>query len=187
MRKDNLTKKAKQEGYRARSVYKLFALNSKYALVKKGDKVLDLGCWPGSWIQALQKMGAAVVGVDVTSMEKLRAAIFIQGDVDEKETQEKIGKYAPFDAVLSDLAPKTTGIREIDQQRSLDLSLLALDIALKSLRKNGNFLCKVFQSSDEEILLKKAEKHFRFAKFTKPNASKKRSKEIYLVCKGLKS
>ncbi|MBU1203832.1 MAG: RlmE family RNA methyltransferase [Nanoarchaeota archaeon] len=186
MKKDKLTIKAKKEGYRARSVYKFFAINKKYALVRKNDKVLDLGCWPGSWIQALKKLDAVIVGVDITKIQEIPGTIFIQGDITSKQTQIGIKKYAPFDAVLSDLAPKTTGIREIDQQKCLDLSLTALEIAITCLRKNGNFLCKIFQNSDQEIIMQKARKKFHFTKLTKPQESKKHSKEMYLVCRGMK-
>jgi len=186
MNKDKLAIKAIKEGYRARSVYKFFILNKKYHLVKRNDAVLDIGCWPGSWIQALKKLNARIVGVDIVKIKEIPKITFIQGDILKKNIQNKIKKQSPFNAVLSDLAPKTTGIKGIDQQKSLDLSMTALNLAINSLKRDGNFLCKVFQSPGAEKLMKKAKINFHFVKFTKPQASKKHSKEIYLICKGLK-
>lgn len=190
-RKDRLTLKAKREGYKARSIYKFFAMNKKYNIVRPKNIVLDLGCWPGSWLQALSQLNCRVVGVDINmeAMDEFRkmGVTLIHGNVLEKETQKKIISSGPYDAVLSDMAPKTTGIKDVDQQRSLDLSLTALKIASLTLRPNGNFLCKIFQSPETHKVVDKAKARFHFVKFTKPQASKKRSYEIYLLCKGFRS
>jgi len=183
MQKDRYTIKAKREGYNARSVYKLFDINNRYNLVKRGDLVLDLGCWPGSWLQACLELKAKPVGVDLRET-KVEGAFTITGDITKKEVFDKIKGFGGFDVVLSDLAPSTTGNIEIDQFWSYELSKMAFLIARNVLKLGGNFLVKIFQGKESEILLNELKKSFRFVKAYKPEASKKRSKEIYYVCLG---
>jgi len=182
MQKDRFTQKAQAHGYLARSVYKLFAINQKYRLIRKGDNVLDLGCWPGSWLQACLQFRARPVGIDLRETTIKGAEAYI-GDV----TQDKVFmllKDRKFDVVLSDLAPSTSGHREQDQYLSYELSKRAFFIAKNVLKHNGNFLVKIFQSKEADELLKELKKSFNFVKSAKPEASKKRSKEIYYVCFG---
>ena len=183
MIKDKFTVKAKSEGYEARSVYKLIEINKKYALIKKRDFVLDLGCWPGSWLQACLEMGARPYGVDLKDT-KIPGAGTLIADVEDDKIFSLINKK--FDVVLSDLAPNTTGHVEQDQYRSYELSCRAFEIAKRFLKVNGNFLVKIFQSGDSEELLKELRKKFEFVKTVKPDASKKRSREIYYLCIGYK-
>lgn len=184
-RSRNLTRKAKQEGYAARSVYKLLAINARYHLIRKGDAVLDLGCWPGSWLQACVQMGVRVVGIDLKHTA-IRGAETLKGDVYDKNLLLQLSSYGSFDVVLSDLAPSTTGHREQDQQESLGLSKQAFVIAKRFLKPGGNFLVKVFQSSEANTFLKELGRDFQFVKAYKPEASRKRSKEMYYVCLGLR-
>lgn len=182
--KDYYTRKSREEGYFARSVYKIKALNKKYHLIKPRDKVLDLGCSPGGWVQAaLEIVGTRglVIGIDIDNA-KVRAENFrfIKGDIYNKEIIENIEKV---DVVLSDMAPKTSGIRELDQERSYDLAKQALNIAKKKLKSNGNFVCKIFQGKDFQNFINEVRKEFRFVKTAKPEASKRGSKEMYVVAK----
>lgn len=183
--KDGYWRRAKKEGYRARSAYKLLELSKKYNLIKKGDRVLDIGAAPGSWIQVCLKLveEGRVYGIDITPIRGLDAET-ITADIMKEDILDKIdGK---FDVVISDIAPNTTGIKEIDSGRSEELSERAFWIAENVLVKNGNFLCKVFQSEENNELLTKIKKRFDFVKMSKPTASKKRSKEIYIIAKYFK-
>ena len=180
--KDKFTLRAQAEGYRARSAYKLISLNKKYNLIKRNDNLLDLGAWPGSWMQVCLNLEAKVVGVDIKQINGMKGARFILGDISDLKALEKIKENAKYDVVLSDLAPKTTGIN--DQELSLGLSYKALEIAKEVLKRNGNFVCKTFQSQEFNEFLKELKKYFNFVKATKPEASKKKSKEMYIVAKG---
>ena len=185
--KDRFTRRARKEGYRARSVYKLFSLNARHRIIRRGSTVLDLGAAPGSWMEAARKMGAGrIVGVDLEPIREMEGATFLRGDVTEEEMLRRIEAMGlAFDVVLSDLAPNTTGIKHVDQARSTGLSEAALEIATRSLRPGGDFVCKIFQGPDTNRFLQQVRRRFRFVKTTKPEASKKRSKEIYVVAKGL--
>lgn len=183
--KDKFTIKALEEGYRARSVYKLIFLNKKYNLIRKNDNVLDLGAFPGSWMQVCLNLQAKVVGVDIKQIISMKGGRFILGDIYEQKTLEKIREHGKYDVVLSDLAPKTTGIN--DQELSFDLSYKTFEIAKEVLKRNGNFACKIFQSNYINEFLIKLRKNFNFVKSVKPEASKKKSKEMYIVCMGYKS
>ena len=182
--KDKFTLKAFDEGYRARSVYKLLFINKKYHLIKKNNTVLDLGAFPGSWMQVCLDIGAKVIGIDEKQIISMTGGRFILGDVYEKKTLEKIYSHGKYDVVLSDLAPKTTGIN--NQILSLDLSVQAFEIAKKVLSRNGNFLCKVFQGPGFNEFLQDLRKNFSFVKSVKPEASKKKSNEMYILCMGYK-
>lgn len=184
MMKDKLTLKAKSEGYEARSVYKLVEINRKYKLIRREDNVLDLGCWPGSWLQACLEIGAKPLGIDLKETKILGAETFIANAEDDKIFS--LLKNKKFDVVLSDLAPRTTGHVEQDQYKSYMLSCRAFEIARKVLKLRGNFLVKIFQGEDSDELLKELRKHFEFVKTVKPDASKKRSKEVYYLALGYK-
>jgi len=183
MKKDKQTIRAKKLGFRARSIFKLFEINKKFKIIKEKDNVLDLGCWPGSWLQFCSNKNCTSVGVDLKQMNKIENCNFIKGDIYDKKTIKEITKYGKYDAVLSDLAPQTTGIKDLDQDKSTTLSLKALEIANLVLKNKGNFLCKVFQSKETESLIKEIKKQFSRVKIYKPQSSKKRSKEIYIIAR----
>lgn len=185
-RQDKLTKKARKEGFRARSVYKLLQLSKKYRIIEKRNKILDLGSYPGSWLQVIIELGAHAVGVDMSKVDNIKGVKFILGDAFNPGTIEKIKKHGPYDSVISDLAPSTTGIKDMDQENSYLLAEQALSIAKEVLRKDGKFLCKVFQGEGTPTLIENVKKSFKFVKVSKPEASKKRSKEIYLVAIGFR-
>ena len=186
MMKDFYTRKSREEGYYARSVYKLKEINKKYDLIRKGDVVLDLGCSPGGWIQAsLEIVGVQgfVTGIDLTSIRKIEAKNFkfIRSDIKEAKIE------GAFDVILSDMAPKTTGVKDLDQERSYDLAETALNIAKKHLKPCGNFLCKIFQGPRYQEFLDEVRQSFEFVKTAKPEASKQESKEMYVIGKCFKS
>ncbi|MFH1210986.1 MAG: RlmE family RNA methyltransferase [archaeon] len=182
--KDYYTRKSREEGYYARSVYKLKSLNKKYQIIKHGNRILDLGCSPGGWVQAaLEIIGKEgfVTGIDIDKV-KVKAGNFrfIQGDIYNEELLKDVEKV---DVVLSDMAPKTSGIRDLDQARSTDLSRQALKIAKKKLKGNGNFVCKIFQGKEYPEFINEVRKEFGFVKTAKPEASKSGSKEMYVIGK----
>ncbi|MFN8792508.1 MAG: RlmE family RNA methyltransferase [Bdellovibrionales bacterium] len=189
--RDHYFKKAKKENFAARSVYKLEEIDKKYRLLKSGDAVIDLGASPGSWSQYVsQKVGpnGRVLGVDLKPVDvKLNNGIFIQADLRDlnlEDVFQQKGFPPPFDVVLSDMAPATTGIRITDQARSVELCELALQIALKFLKKNGHFVCKLFHSDDFQSLKKQIVQNFEKFEAVKPEATRSQSKEIFLI--GLK-
>jgi 23S rRNA (uridine2552-2'-O)-methyltransferase len=183
---DKFYRKAKDLGFRARSVFKLEELIEKYHIVKKGDYVLDLGASPGSWMQYLSKF-AYVFGVDISPIDPIPNTKSMILDVFDKDAVAKIKTVSDkFDVVVSDMAPKTCGKIEIDQYKSFELCERAFHIAQKVLKVNGNFLCKIFQSREADEFYRELKKHFVFAKTSKPEASRAHSKEIYIICKEFK-
>ena len=187
--RDFYTKKAVQEGYRARSSFKLKQINAKYHIISLGSSVLDLGCWPGGWLIAAREMSrnGRIVGVDLAAISPVKGADFIQGDIFSGDVEDKIAGYGAFDVVMSDMAPKTSGIKSLDVGRSIALSERALELALKFLKPGGSFLCKVFQGDGFNEFLIGVRKHFDFCKSVKPDASRKESKEIYIIAMGFKA
>ena len=184
-RKDYYFQKAKKEGLRARSSYKLIEIAKKYQLIRKNDSVLDIGCAPGSWLQIIKKMSRGrIIGVDIVSIKPIDGIEFIQGSIEDKEIQNQLkGK---FDVILSDIAPKTTGVKERDQVISYILSRESFLIAKKLLNINGNFLVKTFQSQETEDLVKEMQPFFIFIKRYVPESTRQGSKEIYIVATGYK-
>lgn len=188
--KDFYNFKAKREGYRARSAYKLKQINNKYHIIKQGDRILDIGCSPGSWSQvSLETVNEKgfVLGIDIQHTKKIKSKNFkfIKADITQKETLKKI--QGKFNTVISDISPKTTGIIHLDQELSHSLAETCLKIALKKLKPRGNFLCKIFQSNKTKELVNKTKKHFKFVKTIKPESSKSKSKEMYILAKNLSS
>lgn len=186
--KDHYFKKAKEQNFAARSVFKLEEIDQRYRLFKPGQTVLDMGAAPGSWSQyASKKIGdkGRVLGVDLTPITiKLNNAIFTQADLRDFDLQahfNELGFTEPFDLVLSDMAPKTTGIRMTDQARSMELCELALNTARKYLRPGGHFVCKLFHSDDFQVLRDEIKKDFEKFEAVKPDSTRKISKEIFLV------
>jgi 23S rRNA (uridine2552-2'-O)-methyltransferase len=177
--------KAKKEGFRARSSYKLIEIQKKYNLIKSNDSVLDLGCAPGSWLQFIkQRTKGKILGIDIVEIKPIESIEFIHGDINDKKIQEQITNK--FNVVLSDIAPKTSGIRERDQYLSYQLSRESFLIAKKALKPNGNFLVKTFQSQDTEELVKEMKPHFELVKRYIPKSTRHGSKEIFIVALGFK-
>jgi 23S rRNA (uridine2552-2'-O)-methyltransferase len=184
---DHYSRQAKKDHYPARSVYKLKEIQSKYHLIRPGDKVLDLGCSPGSWLlfaaETTGKRGN-VVGIDlkpVTIGLPPQAAVHV-GDVLEERLIETLGQ--DFNAVISDMAPSTSGIKDVDAVRSLDLCTAALAVARRCLMPGGAFLCKIFQGADFDTFSRRVKKHFSKQNIFKPQSSRKASREIYMIGTG---
>jgi 23S rRNA (uridine2552-2'-O)-methyltransferase len=186
--KDHYYKKAKDQNFAARSVFKLEEIDHKFKIVKPGQMILDLGASPGSWSQfCSQKIGrdGRILGVDLSPVNvKLGNAEFIQADLRDLQLEQiftQHGFTAPFDLVLSDMAPRTTGIRITDQARSMELCELALDVARRFLKPGGHFVCKLFHSDDFTKLRDEIKKSFDKFEAVKPDSTRKISKEIFLV------
>lgn len=189
--RDHYFKKAKENNFAARSVFKLEEIDQKFKVLKPKQMILDLGASPGSWSQyCSQKIGAEgrILGVDLKPVTaKLKNAVFIQADLRSlnlEDTFKEHGFFPPFDLVISDMAPNTTGIRMTDQARSFDLCELALNISRQFLKKNGHFVCKLFHSDDFTELRNQIKNDFEKFEAVKPDSTRKISKEIFLV--GLK-
>ena len=184
---DFYSQKAFAEGYPARSVFKLEEMDNRFSLLKKGFKVLDLGAAPGSWTMfALKKVGSggSVFAVDLKDLSKNLNApnlTFIKGDLFADNIQEAVTKAAPFDLVISDAAPATTGNRIVDTAQSEGLAELALFYAEKMLKPGGCFVAKIFQGGGQQKLLADMRKIFEESKGVKPKACRNESFETYLV------
>lgn len=184
-KREFFTIKARAEGYPARSVYKLQEIDEKFNLFKRGDKVLDLGCAPGSWLlYILKKIGerGKVVGADIEDIKipEQKNLLFIKKDILEFKDDELEEK---FNVVVSDAAPSTSGMRDSDAEKSLELSKKALEIAQKVLYPRGNFLCKIFEGESTEEFFKKVKQNFKLTKRFRPKATPKGSRESYVVAK----
>ena len=186
------TQKAHEEGYPARSVYKLKEIDEKFHIFRHRDYVLDLGCAPGSWLLYIaRRIGnqGKVVGLDIQDirLQKSKNIFFQKVDLmkinfgDLERINEQLGILLKYNVIVSDLAPKTCGIRSIDAGRSFQLSSRALDIALRFLHHRGNFVCKIFESEKVDSIFQKAQKYFTIAKIFRPKAVLKRSREVYLI------
>ena len=193
-RKDAHYRRARAEGYRARSVYKLAELDRRWRLLRRGDAVIDLGAWPGAWLQlARERVGAEgrVVGVDLARIDKLPApnVAVVVGDVRDPATVdtllERLGR--PADVVLSDLAPKLTGIRATDEARSQELNETTLALLPRLLAPGGRFVMKTFMSGDFEATLRAARALFDEVKTTRPGATRRGSSELYVIALGFRA
>ncbi|HTM21763.1 MAG TPA: RlmE family RNA methyltransferase [Kofleriaceae bacterium] len=187
-RHDRFHQQAKREGFRARSVFKLEEIDQRVHLLRPSDRVLDLGCAPGSWLQfARTRVGAGgtLVGIDRFPLEPpIPGARTLVGDVMEVAPEELLGELPAFDVVLSDMAPDTTGIRHVDQSRSEALFERALDLAEATLAIGGAFVGKLFQGPDFEKLIGRCRRRFDQVKIIKPEGSRTRSIEQYVVARG---
>lgn len=189
---DHWFKEAKRQGYRSRAAFKLIEIDDKRRILTKGRRVLDLGCAPGSWTQvAAQRTapGGIVVGMDlqvVTGSFQGSPVHLLQGDVAElsDETLESLGldPSSPFDVLLSDMAPSTTGSRDTDHYGSMRLCHLVLDLAVTRLTPGGDLIMKMFEGPGSKDLLVRAREMFDTVRPAKPKASRSVSREMFVVC-----
>ena len=181
-RSDAFQRRARREGYRSRSVYKLMDIQKRSKIFRKDDIVLDLGAAPGGWSQiALEYIDedGKLVGVDLQHILPLKGAQFLQGDIREPETRKELEKLVPkADVVLSDMSPNLSGNYSVDQARSVELASFALEIA--SERKANSFVVKVFEGSDFQDFRKAVIDEFGSVRTLSPEASRKQSSEVYL-------
>ena len=187
-------KKAKEENYRSRATYKLVQANEKYQFIQRNDIVVDLGAAPGGWIQAARKMtgkNGFVLGVDLKPIDPFTQEYIrtIIADLTEPDMVQQILSFLPreADVVISDAAPNITGVWEVDHARQIDLATKALEIAQCILRPSGNFFVKVFEGDLLNDFIQTAKSLFETVKIVKPQASRAKSSEIYLLALGLKA
>ena len=192
---DYYFKKAKKDNYPARSVYKLEEAQKKYQFLKTGDTVLDLGCQPGSWsILAAKIVGpkGLVVGVDLQEGKKISRAnaaeiVWFCDDIMSDHSVAKIQKIRKnFRIILSDIAPRTSGNKWVDQQQSLNLARRVLELTEQLLESNGNLYVKVFEGEDFMEFVDSVRKHFKTVKVVKPKSSRSESREVFVLGMGYK-
>ena len=189
-RKDTFYARAKSVGYRSRAAFKLEQLAQQAPLFRKGDRVIDIGAWPGGWLQvAARRVGPSgrVIGVDLQAIDPLPEpnVVTIQGDVTDPSIQERIralcGGHA--DVVLSDVAPKLTGVAARDQAQAHALAECALQVAAQMLRPGGTLVVKLFMGPDFQAYLAQVRGMFRDVRTTRPEATRKQSAEIYAIAR----
>jgi len=190
---DKYFHKAKQDGFRARSAYKLKEIQEKFKLIKKADKVLDLGCAPGSFLQVLSEIvgpKGAVVGIDILPVTKLpqKNIVTFQGDIREIDIMESYIPYAAkgFDIITCDIAPNISGIREVDDRNVSELYDVVQNVVVIALKTGGHLILKAFFSDDFKTVKSNLTILFRTVTVFKPAASRSASSEIYLVAIGKK-
>jgi 23S rRNA (uridine2552-2'-O)-methyltransferase len=189
---DPFVKQAQKDGYRSRSAYKLVELNDKEKLIRPGMRIMDLGSAPGGWSQVAGKLVGAkgrVLATDILPMDSLPNVDFIQGDFTDDAIVDKLLGWlggGKFDLIVSDIAPNITGIAVADQASSIHFLELALDTVCRTLRPGATFVAKMFQGSGSDEYLKELRQHFDKVSIRKPAASRKESREVYVVAKGFK-
>ena len=189
-KRDIYVKQSKLEGYRSRAVYKLKEINEKFKILKNGISVLDLGAAPGSWSQFISKnfKNSKIVSIDLNEMEKIENIYQIKGDFTDEFQQKKIFNYfgGKIDSIVSDMAVNTTGNKNLDAIVTGELTIEALNFSTNTLKKQGNFVSKIFMGSSFNEIVSNAKKKFKEVNVFKPPASRKDSKESFIICKKLR-
>ena len=190
---DFYTKKAQKEGYPARSVYKLQEIQQKFGVIKKDFKVLDVGAAPGSWTMYRMKRLGESGYLSAIDLKPLSVTIknpnffFVQGDAFDQANIQMLAEKGPYNAVVSDAAPSTTGNKIVDTERSIQLIESIYNTALQVLIPGGNFVFKMFQGGKEKEILEDMKKHFNAVKILKPQASRSNSFETFVIGLGKKA
>lgn len=185
-RRDPYARQARREGYRSRAAYKLLELDARFHLFGPGKVVVDLGASPGGWSQvALERCpGGRVVGIDLARVEPLEGASFLRGDFTDPATAEELARLAgQADVVLSDMSPNISGAYDLDHARSIHLAEQALAFAARVLRPGGAFVAKVFEGDMFNAFRASVDERFGRVFLSHPQASRKRSSEVYVVAK----
>ncbi len=189
-KRDIYVKQSKIEGYRSRAVYKLKEINEKFKILKNGISVLDLGAAPGSWSQFVSRnfKNSQIVSIDLREMEKIENIYQIKGDFTDELQQKKIFDYFgdKIDTIVSDMAVNTTGNKNLDSIVTGELTIEALNFSTNMLKKQGNFVSKIFMGSSFNEIVTNAKKKFKEVNIFKPPASRKDSKESFIICKKLR-
>ena len=189
-KRDIYVKQSKIEGYRSRAVYKLKEINEKFKILKNGISIVDLGAAPGSWSQFISRnyKNYKTVSVDLKEIEKIKNVYHVKGDFTDELLQKKIIDYfgSKIDIVISDMAVNTTGNENLDSIVTGELSVEALNFSTKTLKKQGIFVSKIFMGSSFNEIIKISKKKFREVNVFKPPASRKDSKESFIICKFLR-
>lgn len=190
---DIYVKESQKHGYRSRASFKLIELNEKDRIFKPGMTVVDLGAAPGGWSQVVaEKVGdkGRIIASDILDMDNIAGVEFVKGDFTEENVFNQLMSLlgdSLADVVISDMAPNMSGISGVDQTRSMFLAELALDMAQKVLKPGGVFVCKVFHGEGFDAWMKECKASFDKTVTRKPDASRARSREVYLVGKGFKA
>ena len=188
-KREHYYNQAKKSGYRARSAYKLLQINKKFKIIKKNDSVIDLGAAPGSWSQVVKQIvgeNGVIVGIDLSLIKPIKGIVFLQGDITQEESINRLRQFIgnrEVDVVISDMSPNISGNYSVDQARSVFLCEQALKTANIFLKENGNFLCKIFEGEDLEVIIEKIKSIFVTVKQYNPPASRKTSSELYIIAK----
>jgi len=190
-RRDQYRRLAKDQGYRARSAYKLLQINRSYNVLKKGDKVVDLGCAPGGWLQVAVKEvrpSGKVIGIDLKPVTPVVDAIILQGSIEDPNMLSKIEEIldSKADVILSDLAPNVSGVWDIDHARQISLSTIALQFTQRLLRIGGSSVFKVFEGDMLKEFRSELDRNFGKVFLSKPSASRQESSELYIICLNFK-
>ncbi len=189
-KRDIYVRQSKIEGYRSRAVYKLQEINEKFKILKNGIHIVDLGAAPGSWSQFVSRKfkNSKIVSIDLKEIEKIENIYQIKGDFTDKLQQKKIIDYfgSKIDVVISDIAVNTTGNKNVDSLVTGELSIEALNFSANTLKKHGSFVSKIFMGSSFNEIVEIAKKKFKEVNIFKPPASRKSSKENFIICKHLR-
>jgi len=190
---DPWVKEATRQGYRSRAAFKLIELAAKDRLLRPGMRIVDLGAAPGSWTQVLRERsapGASIIAIDLLPMAPIAGVTFVQADFREQEglksLESALGGHK-LDLVVSDLSPNLSGVEAADQARSVHLGELALEFAMAWLQPGGDLVVKAFQGEGFMALRRAMEERFAKVYVRKPQASRDRSREVYIVAKGLEA
>ena len=188
--KDIYVRKSKLEGYRSRAVYKLQDIDKKFKIFRNGISIIDLGAAPGSWSQFVKKKvkNSKVMSIDLKKIEKIEGTIQIKGDFTDYKLKNQIREYfsKKVDVILSDMAVNTTGNKNLDSIVTGELCIEAMNFALEILKKDGKFVSKIFMGTNFNDIVSLAKKNFEETNVFKPPASKKESKESFIICKFLR-
>ena len=189
-RRDKYVRQSKLEGYRSRAVYKLKELDEKFKIIKNNSSILDIGSAPGSWTQYLSEKskGSKIMSIDLKEVEKIKNVYHVVGNFLDNKNQKLITNYFPkkIDLIVSDMAVNTTGNKNLDAIVTGELCLEAMKFALEILKKKGRFVSKIFMGSSFNEIVAFAKKSFIEVRVFKPSASKKESKENFIICKFLR-
>ena len=189
-KRDIYVRKSKIEGYRSRAVYKLQEINNKFKIFKNGATVIDLGAAPGSWSQFVSKKfkNVNILTIDIKEIEKIKNTFHIKGDFTDPKFQNQIKEYFKnkVDIVLSDMAVNTTGNKDVDSIVTGELCIEAMNFAKEVLNINGQFVSKLFMGSTFKEIIQQAKKDFKETNIFKPLASRKDSKESFIICRFLR-
>lgn len=189
---DQYVKQSQADGYRSRACYKLLEIQEKDKLIKPGMTIVDLGSAPGSWSQVAVHLAGdegLVIASDILHMDPLAGVKFVQGDFTDENVYEQILDVVdgrPVDLVISDMAPNLSGMKDVDQPQAMYLVELALDMATQVLKPGGGFVAKIFQGEGFDEFYKEARKVFTRVVTRKPDSSRPRSREVYMVATGYK-
>ncbi len=193
-RQDRLYKMAKEDGYLSRAAYKLMEINKRFNLFRRGHRVLDLGAWPGGWMQVVGPIvgpAGKVVGIDLTEIKNLKIPAqtkIIVGDVSDEAALDEALKFssAPFDVIVSDMSPKITGIRLVDEAALSNIYDSVLGACYKCLKQNGSMVLKAFKGNEAHQFSLKLRPLFNIVKRCELDATRKSSNEYYIVCLNFK-